>query len=245
MATQEESKRRAGHRQRLRQRFLEGGLERFTDEDVIEFLLSLGTPRRDTRLSARQALKELGSLSAVLSAPLERLTRIPGIGSKNALYLKFVHEVARRYLEDRALRTPFFRSSREVYDYLLHSMRDLKREIFKVLLLTRKNALMGVEDLFQGGVTGSAVYPGEVMALAVERKAAALIFAHNHPSGDPSPSAEDRRLTRNLVWGARLLGIQVLDHLVIGNNTYYSFADQGLIRAFSEEYDRRFINPAP
>ena len=126
-----------GHRERLRQRFLDGGFERFSDEEVVEFLLTLGTPRGDVKPSARQALKDFGSLSAVLSAPLEKLTEIKGIGPKNALYLKFVHQVAGRYLKDRAEGKPFFGSSQAVFDYLFHSMRDLKREIFKVLFLIR------------------------------------------------------------------------------------------------------------
>lgn len=228
-----------GHRERMRQRFVEGGLERFSDEEVVEFLLTLGTPRGDLKPAAREAMKRLGSLSAVLSAPLEKLTAIAGIGARNALYLKLVHQVATRYLRDRAAAQPFFSSSRCIFDYLFHSMRDLKREVFKVLFLNRKNMLIEDRDLFVGSLTGSAVYPREVMGLALELKAAALVFVHNHPSGDPSPSPEDQRLTRDLVWAARLLMIQVLDHIVIGHNTYYSFADEGLIRRYAEDYDQR------
>ncbi len=234
-----------GHRERLRDKFRTGGIERFSDEEVIEFLLSLGTPRRDVKMPAREALKRFETLSGVLSAPLEALTEIPGIGERNALYLHLVHQTAARYLRDRARNRPFFGSSRAVFDYLFHSMRDLKREVFKVLLLNRKNELISDSDLFFGSLTGSAVYPREVMTLALEHRAAALVFVHNHPSGDPAPSAEDRRLTRDLVWAARLLTIQVLDHVVIGHNTYYSFADQGLIKGFLEEFDRRFQNTQP
>ncbi|RLB37723.1 MAG: hypothetical protein DRH20_07175 [Deltaproteobacteria bacterium] len=240
MADKEDwQKKGEGHRQRLRQKFLEGGLERFSDEEVIEFLLTLGTPRKDVKPQAREALGRFGTLSGVLSAPIEKLTEIRGIGPRNALYMNLVHQVARRYLRDRAARKPFFHSSRAVYDYLFHALRDLKREVFKVLFLTRKNELIADEDLFAGSLTASAVYPGEVMARALEKKAAALVFVHNHPSGDPEPSPEDRRITQDLTWAARLLGIQVLDHIVIGGNTYYSFADQGLIKRFTREYDER------
>ena len=238
-------KRGVGHRERLRQRFLEGGLERFSDEEVIEFLLTLGTPRGDQKLPAREALRIFGNLSGVLSAPVEELTRIKGIGPKNALYLGLVHRVANRYLKDRISRKVFFGSSQAVFDYLFHSMRDLKREVFKVLFLTRKNELIGDHDLFKGGLTGSAVYPREVLSMALDHNAASLVFVHNHPSGDPSPSPEDQRLTRDLVWAARLLGIQVLDHIIIGNNTYYSFADQGTIRRFVNDYESRFNTGTP
>jgi len=237
---QDWQKRGKGHRERLRQKFIEGGLERFSDEEVVEFLLTLGTPRGDLKIPAREAMEKFSSLSAVLSAPTEKLTKIKGIGPKNALYLKLVHQVARRYLRDRTDRKPFFGSSRAVFDYLFHSMRDLNREVFKTLFLNRKNELVFDEDMFLGTLTGSAVYPREIMTLALEKKAAALVFVHNHPSGDPTPSAEDRRLTRDLVWSAKLLMIQVVDHIVIGHGTYYSFADEGLIKRFANEYDQKF-----
>ncbi len=231
-------KRGEGHRERLRQRFLKGGLKRFSDEEVVEFLLTLGTPRGDLKLPAREALKQFGSLSGVLSAPIEKLIKIKGIGSKNALYLKLVHQIARRYLKDRSSAKTLFSSSQSVFDYLFHSMRDLKREIFKVLILNRKNELIFDQNVFLGTLTGSAVYPREIMTLALEHNAAGLVFVHNHPSGDPKPSSEDKRLTRDLVWAAKLLMVQVLDHIIIGHNTYYSFADQGLIKRFQSEYEQ-------
>jgi DNA repair protein RadC len=224
-----------GHRMRLRQKFAEGGIERFSDEEVIEFLLTLGTPRRDVKPQAREALRRFGSLSGVLSAPTEKLLEIRGIGPKNVLYLSLVHQVARRYLRDRAVGKSFFGSSRSVFDYLFHSMRALKREVFRVLFLNRKNELITDQDVFQGSLTGSAVYPREIVTLALENKAAALVFVHNHPSGDPSPSPEDFSLTRELVQACHLLMIQVLDHVIIGRETYYSFADEGLIASFVKE----------
>jgi DNA repair protein RadC len=232
-------KRGKGHRQRLRGKYLEGGLDRFSDEEVIEFLLTLGTPQKDVKIPARQALKKFGGLSATLSAPVNKLTEINGIGPKNALYLNLVHQVAGRYLRDRAKGKAFLGSSKAVFDFLFHSMRDLKREVFKVLFLSRKNELILDQDVFLGSLTGSAVYPREIIALALENRASALVFVHNHPSGDPSPSEEDRKLTRDLVWSSRLLMIQVLDHVIIGNNRYYSFADEGLIRTFIKEYDQK------
>ncbi|MFO7739233.1 MAG: DNA repair protein RadC [Desulfatiglandaceae bacterium] len=236
-------KRGVGHRERLRMKFQNGGLERFSDEEVVEFLLTLGTPRGDLKVQAREALNRFGSFSGVLSAPKEKLTDIKGIGPKNALYLKFVHQVAARYLKDRADGKPFFGSSRAVFDYLFHTMRDLKREVFKALFLNRKNELIFDQDVFLGTLTGSAVYPRDIMTLALEKSAAALVFVHNHPSGDPTPSPEDRQLTRQLVWAAKLLTIQVLDHIVIGHNTYYSFADEGLVKRFANEYDHKFLSP--
>jgi DNA repair protein RadC len=238
MEEDELGKRGEGHRNRLRERFLEGGIDRFSDEEVVEFLLTLGTPRKDVKLQARQAMKKFGSLSRALSASVSELTEIKGIGPKNALYLTLAHQIAGRFLRDKAKGNIFFNSSKSVFDYLFHSMRDLKREVFKVLLLNRKNEFITDQDVFLGSLTGSAVYPREVMSLALEQKAASLVFVHNHPSGDPAPSPEDRELTRSLVWSSRLLTIQVLDHIIIGNNRYYSFADEGLINLFMKEYDQ-------
>jgi len=228
-----------GHRERLRRKFEEGGLDRFSDEEVVEFLLTLGTPRKDVKWAAREAIKRFGSLSGVLGAPPQDLTRIKGIGPKNALYLGLVHQTANRYLRDRTKGKSFFTSSQAVFDYLFHDMRDLKREVFKVLFLDRKNQLIADEDLFLGSLTGSAVYPREIMTQALKQRAAGLVFVHNHPSGDPAPSAEDQRLTRDLIWAARLLHIQVLDHIIIGNNRYYSFADEGLVKRFTTACDER------
>jgi DNA repair protein RadC len=232
-----------GHRQRLRDKFMAGGLARFSDDEVIEFLLTLGTPRKDVKAQAREAMRQFGSLSGVLSAPVSKLTAIKGIGERNALYLNLVHQVAGRYLRDRAKGKEFFGSSRDVFDYLFHAMRELKREVFKVIFLNRKNELIEDHDVFYGSLTGSAVYPREIMTLALEKRAAALVFVHNHPSGDPAPSPEDRKLTRELVFGAKLLMIQILDHIIIGNNTYYSFADEGLIQSFAKEFKQLFSPP--
>jgi len=243
MAKDEWAKRGEGHRSRLRNKFAEGGLDRFSDEEVIEFLLTLGTPRRDVKMPARNALRKFGSLSAVLSAPAEKLVEITGIGPRNALYLNLVHQVAGRYLKDNIIGKGYFNSSRAVFDYLFHALRDIKREVFKVLFLSRKNELIHDQDVFTGGLTGSAVYPREIMILALEYKAAALIFVHNHPSGDPSPSAEDKRLTRDLIWASQLLMIQVLDHLIIGRDCYFSFADEGLIKRYLREYGQRIESP--
>ncbi|MFC1884071.1 DNA repair protein RadC [Thermodesulfobacteriota bacterium] len=231
-----------GHRERLRRKFYEGGLDRFSDEEIIEFLLTLGTPRADVKVQAREAIKIFGSLSGVLTAPDEKLIQIKGIGQKNVLYLKFVHQVAGRFLRDRAGKKCFFSSSGAVFDYLFHTMRDLNREVFRVLFLNRKNELILDKDVFKGSLSGSAVYPREIMAMALEYKAASLVFVHNHPSGDPSPSKEDRKITRDLVWAAKLLSLQVLDHIIIGRNTYFSFADEGIIRHFTAEYEQKLTN---
>jgi len=225
-----------GHRDRLRQKFLNGGLAAFLDYEIVELLLTLGTPRRDCKAPAREALKEFKTFGGVLEARPEDLQRIPGIGSRNVFGLKLVHEVSRRFLKDKMMSRPVCHSSQEVHDYLCHALRDLKKERFKVIFLDPKNQVIEEKTLFEGTVDSSAVYPREVIRDALRYEASALIFAHNHPSGDPEPSLCDREVTRDLVFAARVVQIKVLDHIVVGSNRYFSFADQGLI----DDYDLMF-----
>ena len=228
-------KRVAGHRERLRQKFLMYGLEKLTDDEIVELLLTLATPRRDCKQIARAALNHFGGLPGVLEASVDQLQQVPGIGPKNALGLKLVHEVARKFLRERLVGLDFLSSSREVYDYLLHSLRDLKKEVFNVIYLNGRNEVIQVETLFEGSLTSSAVYPREVIRKGLAHHAAAMVFAHNHPSGDPSPSSQDFAITRDLYLAGKIMGIQVLDHLIIGRNRYYSFADQGHIRKWETD----------
>jgi DNA repair protein RadC len=222
-----------GHRGRLRQKFLRAGLDGFLDYEIVELLLTLGTPRRDCKEPAKEALREFKSLGGVLEASPHDLQRIRGIGPHNVFGLKFVQEVSRRFLREKMMSRAFCRSSREVFDYLYHSLRDLRREIFKVLFLDAKNQILEEKTLFEGTVDSSAVYPREIIRDALRYEASALVFVHNHPSGDPEPSLCDKELTRDLVFAARVMQIKILDHIVIGSNCYFSFADHGLI----EEYE--------
>jgi len=238
MEREDWQKRVAGHRDRLRQKFLDHGLDKLTDEEIIELLITLATPRRDCKQAAREALARFNGLAGVLEASMAELQQVPGIGPKNALGLKLVHEVARKFLRERLVGREFLSSSREVYDYLLHTLRDLKKEVFQVIFLNGRNEVIQAKTLFEGSLTSSAVYPREVIKSALEHHAAALVFAHNHPSGDPTPSSQDFTITRELFLAARLMGIKVLDHLIIGRNRYCSFADQGHIRTWEVEYGK-------
>jgi len=229
-----------GHRKRLREKFIRGGLNGFLDYEIVELLLTLGTPRRDCKEQAKEAMKQFRSLSGVLEASSHELLRIKGIGPHNVFGIKFVQEVSRRFLRERMMRKAYCRSSREVFDYLYHALRDLKKETFKVLFLDAKNQILEEKTLFEGTVDSSAVYPREIIKDALKYEATSLIFVHNHPSGDPEPSGCDKEITRELVFAARLMQLKVLDHIIIGNNCYYSFADQGLI----EEYEFQFLNSA-
>ena len=227
-----------GHRWRLREKFLKGGLTGFLDYEIIELLLTMGTPRRDCKQQAKDALKKFQSLRGVLEAPADELQKIKGIGPHNIFGLKLIQEISRRFLKERMMSKPYCHSSKEVFDYLYHALRDLKKENFKVLFLDAKNQILEEETVFEGTVDSSAVYPREIMKKALGCDASSLIFVHNHPSGDPEPSASDREITKELVFAACVMQLKVLDHIIVGNNRYFSFADEGLI----EDYDMMFQN---
>ncbi len=192
-----------GHRKRLRERFLKSGISGFHDYEVVELLLSLGTPRRDCKQAAKEAIKRFHTLRGVMEAPAEELQKISGIGAHSAFGIKLVQEVAREFLKAKMMEKPFYKSSQEVFDYLYHSMRGLKKEVFKVLYLTTQNQIIDTADLSEGTVNSSAVSPREVIEGAIRNNAAALIFVHNHPSGATEPSTSDKSLTRELVYAGK------------------------------------------
>jgi len=232
-----EAKGPEGHRKRLRERFNQSGLAGFLDYEIVELLLTLGTARRDCKPQAKEAITKFKTLRGVLEAPSEQLQKIKGITAHNVFVIKFMQEIAREFLKEQILDKPYCRSSKEVFDYLYHSMRDLKKEVFKVMFLDSQNRVLEIEDLFEGTLNASAIYPREIIQSAVTHNAAALIFAHNHPAGNPQPSDNDKQITQDLVFAGNIMQIKVLDHIIIGENRYFSFADAGLI----EEYNSDFL----
>ena len=225
-----------GHRKRLREKFIKSGLSGFADYEVVELLLSLGTPRKDCKPAAKEAIKRFKTLRGVLSASMEDLQQIKGIGPHSAFGIKLMQDVAREYLKEQIIDKPVFQSSQEIFEYLYHSMRDLKKEVFKVLYLTSQNQIIDTDDLFKGTLDSAAVAPREIVEQALAHNAAALIFAHNHPSGNCEPSKSDKDITRDLVFAGGTVQIKILDHLIIGNNRYYSFAGEGLITQYEMDF---------
>lgn len=230
---EEFKKKVAGHRKRLREKFLDLGMDGLTDEEIIELLLTVFTPRRDVKPAAREALKRFGSLSGVLEAPEDELLKIKGIGPKNVTGLKMVHQAARRYLKDSLEITRPRYSPSAVLGYLSHAFRDLKTELFSVIHLDIKGRVMNVQPLFTGSLGGSTVYPREVVKAALENDAAGIVLVHNHPSGDPEPSSHDVKLTEELGAAAKLLGVVVVDHIIIGKGgRYYSFLEDKIHQGY-------------
>jgi len=227
----------AGHRQRLRERFLQSGLDGFHDYEVIELLLALSTPRKDCKDAAKAAMRRFRTFQKVLDAAPRELCEVDGIGPKNLLALKLIPAVADRYLARKISRKDPLNNSRQLFDFLYHNLSGRQREHFKVIYLDARNRVLAEETLFKGTLTSSSVYPREVIKSALHHQAAALIFAHNHPSGDPSPSVDDLALTRQLILACLAVGITVHEHIVVGENRYFSFADEGIVKRIRRETD--------
>ncbi|CAN2041226.1 DNA repair protein RadC [Candidatus Magnetomoraceae bacterium gMMP-15] len=227
-----------GHRQRLREKFLCSGLDGFHDYEVIELLLTLATPRKDCKETAKSALKRFQTLQGVLDASPESLQEIKGIGPNNLFGIKLVKAVSERYMEKKLISKDPIRSSRELFDYLHHSISNKNKECFMVIFLDAQNKVISVKTLFEGTLTASCVYPREVVKEALKQHAAALVFAHNHPSGETRPSKEDIAITKDLIFACRLMGITVHEHIIVGGSSYFSFADQGHIAEMNRDFDR-------
>ncbi len=229
-----------GHRQRLRERFLNSGLKGFHDYEVVELLLTLATPRKDCKDAAKAALAEFKTLQGVMEASTYDLCKVEGIGPKNSFGIKLVKAVSDRYREKKLIQKDPLNNSRELMDFLNHDIGDKTREYFKIIFLDSKNRVIATETHSKGTLTASSVYPREIVHSALANRAAALIFAHNHPSGDPQPSPDDVAVTRQLVYAGKVMGLAVHEHIIVGDNCYYSFADQGQIAQMTREFDRHF-----
>ncbi len=234
-----------GHRKRLREKFLSSGLAGFHDYEVIELLLTLGTPRKDCKPAAKAALNRFKSLQGVFEASKEELCRVEGIGPKNVFGIKLIKAVAQRYLEKKLLGKEAIHNSRDLINYLNAYIRDRNRESFVMILLDAKNRVLATQTLSEGTLTASSVYPREIVRTALEHHAAAVIFAHNHPSGDTKPSHEDISITRQLVFACKVMGIQVHEHLIIGGDGHFSFADEGRLNQMRMELEKYTSSSRP
>ncbi len=219
----------SGHRARLRQRLFEGGPDALLDHEVVEYLLALALPRRDTKPLAKKLIHEFGGFGALLSADGPSIARIGEVSEGAAAAIKIAQAAALRLLEEGIKGRPVLGSWQALLDYLHADMAHEPTERVRVLYLNAKNMLIRNEPVSEGSVDEAAVYIREVIRRALELQASALIIVHNHPSSDPTPSQQDIRLTRNLIEAGRHLGITVHDHLIIAARGHSSLRALGLI----------------
>jgi DNA repair protein RadC len=217
-----------GHRERLRERFLASG-DALADYELLELLLFRVIPRADTKPIAKALLQRFGSLSEVLGAPIARLQEVSGVKAAVALDLKVVAAAARRMARGEIRGRELLSSWEQVLDYCRAAMAFEEREQFRILFLDKKNALIADEVQQTGTVDHTPVYPREVIRRALELSSTAIILAHNHPSGDPTPSRADIEMTRTIVETGKPLGIAVHDHIIIGKKGFASMKGLKLI----------------
>jgi DNA repair protein RadC len=218
----------SGHRARLRERLLDAGTGGFHDYELIEYLLTLTIPRVDTKPLAKRLLADFGGIGPLLGASAGVLRR-EGLSDATIAALKIAEAAALRMLETRIEGQPVLSSWDALSDYLHAQMAHRRTEEVRVLFLNAKNMLLANEALWQGSVDEASVHVREVIARAIALGATALIIVHNHPSGDPTPSSQDIRLTRDLVDAGRHMKITVHDHVVVGAQGRASMRAMGLM----------------
>ncbi len=218
-----------GHRQRIRSRLLTAGPESIADHELLELVLFLALPRRDTKPIARALLARFGSFANAISAPLADLRGVDGMGEAGAAALKTVQAAALRLVRAEVQDRPVLTHWDALIAYLTATMARDRVEQFRVLFLDAKNRLIADEAQSRGTVNHTPVYPREVVKRALELHASALILAHNHPSGDPAPSQADIAMTQDIARAATALGLVVHDHVIVGNGRVVSFRADGLL----------------
>ena len=218
-----------GHRDRLRARFAEGGIDALADYELLELYLFRSIPRRDVKPIAKELIAKFGSFAEVIAAPVERLTEVKGISEKIALDLKILRAAATKLGQESILGRPVLSSWSALLDYCRSAMQFEVTEQFRVLFLDRKNRLIADEVLGQGTVNRAPVYPREILKRAIAHESTAIILAHNHPSGDPTPSQSDIDMTKEIVQACKPISVTVHDHLIIGRDNIASFKTLGLM----------------
>ena len=216
-------------KERPRERLLQHGPQPLTEAELLGILLGKGTRKKTAIDLARELLDQYESLQKLFSRSPSELMKVKGIGSAKAAILSAAFELVRRLQSQKDIPKPSFKRSLEVANHYLPLMRDLRKEVFRVLLLNRANRLIKEVTISEGTLEASSVHPRDVFREAILEPAAGIILIHNHPSGNPTPSEEDLRITKQLVEAGRLLGIKVYDHIILAGESYRSLADEGLM----------------
>lgn len=218
--------------ERPREKLLNNGTVSLSDAELLALIIRTGNAADKTSAvdQARLLLSGFGSLRALAAATTTELCRQKGIGPAKAAEIQALFELARRFARQPIRPGDRFTSSSEIFEHYHEKLRDRKKEMFLSLLLDSKNRLLKEIQVSEGSLNASIVHPREVFAPVIRESAAAVLFVHNHPSGDPTPSREDIELTERLHEAGKLMGVRVLDHIIIGNGSYVSFCDRGLLK---------------
>lgn len=218
-----------GHRERLKERFKKTSLSGFHDYEAIELLLTYAIPRRDVKPIAKNLLKEFKTIHGIIDASVQDLKRVKGIGENTANLIHLIKNLLSLYLKERIMNKDVLSSPKAVVDYLNLALAGEKKEKFMALFLNSKNEVLSIETLHEGTINQTMVYPRKAIEEAFKVNARSVIFVHNHPSGDPTPSKSDKDITNLLKKAASSVDIIVHDHLIIGKDSHFSARDAGWI----------------
>jgi len=218
-----------GHRRRLNQKFMNSGIETLHEYEALELLLTYVIRRQDVKRRAKALLEKFVSVKGILDAEIDDLKQIEGIGESSAVFFKLVKETASLYLKQKAKEKKQVTCTSELLDFCKTVMGGKKDEEFCVIYLDVQNQIIEFETVQKGVVNQAVVYPRQVLESALKKKASAIILAHNHPSGHVRPSDADIRLTKTIQETAKVLDILVHDHIIIGENRFFSFREEGLM----------------
>jgi len=218
-----------GHRKRLREKFLQSGLNGFHNYEIVELLLTLGTPQKDCKQIAKEVIKKFKGLRGSLDATSEELQQIKGIGPMNIFGLKLFQEISKQYAKEKIPKKIKLDSPKAIINYLQEKLKRKKKEHFVVLYLGARNQLLYEETISIGILNESLVHPREIFKPAIDYLAASVIIAHNHPSDDPEPSEDDIETTKRLQEVGEIMGVNVLDHVIVTNDKIFSFKENKMI----------------
>ncbi len=219
-----------GHRERLRQKYLQGGYSAFLEYEVLELLLTYAIPRRDTKPIAKELIERFGNLDGVVSTSLEELQEVSGIKESTGVFLKLLGDLSKNLYKGEMKREGIqLKDKDSLLRYLRSDIGFSSREEFKVIFLNNYNILVGSETLFVGTIDKSAVYPREIIEKVIQYKAKGVIFAHNHPSGNLRPSKQDIQITEHMQEVLDMIDVKLLEHIIITKDGYFSFLQEGLI----------------
>ncbi|WP_240046874.1 RadC family protein [Paracraurococcus ruber] len=228
-ATEAEPPGHEGHRARMRQKLLTGGPDAVLDHELVEMVLFLALPRRDTKPIARTLIARFGSFANAIAAPPIELRGVQGLGDAGVAALKIIHAGALRLTQAEAKKIHVLNSWDKLIDYLTAQLMRERVEHVRVLYLDTRNRLILDEAQGKGTVNHTPIYPREVVKRALELQATAMILVHNHPSGDPTPSRADIEMTGEIKAAAQVFGIVLHDHIIIGNGMHVSLRREGLL----------------
>lgn len=218
-----------GHRSRLKEKYLKGGLDGFLDYEILELFLTYASPRKDCKAKAKALIDKFGSIEGVFNAPKEKVLEVEDMGESSYVLMKLFKDIQKYIFKEDRLMGKKISSTKELIEYLNYEMSNLEVEVFKIIFLNTQNVLINEKTIFIGTIDKSYIYPRELLKEIFEHNAKSVIFVHNHPSGNLNPSKADISFTNSMRSIFKELEINILDHIIIGKGGYFSFLEENLI----------------